>query len=183
MSASFDDYLRALKSDDEETCRRLVAATRPSPLQPLEWLSFVSGRTTLARRWLRIAVELRERDVALALVRHGASAYRSLGEDVPSLVTIAACSDDAWCEKLLKEFPPRSSSDLAEALFYAATGGQLGTVKLLLAHGADAKALCASRNISLLRVRGDVLRTLREHGGVLPPDIAALVDERQALGD
>ena len=65
----------------------------------------------------------------------------------------------------------------------AAYYGHLLSVHLLLEHGARPDDVLKGSISSLIRIRGDVLRSLITAGGLAPSEITSLLEDGRALGD
>jgi ankyrin repeat protein len=109
---------------------------------------------TSKRTPLEIAAAKGHRELCYSLLKHGADPSRkSRGTRVPSALALASFL------------------------------GDLELVDSMLAAGGDPQDVCSGGTVSLIRIRGDVLRRLERAGGELPSDVKALLRMRQALGD
>ncbi len=130
------------------------------------------------------AVEYDDLELARSLVAMGAEPERHVLGGVCALGLACHFGKLSFAQLFLRDrdvrrIRLRHNSPLQDAAFY----GHLELLRFLLKRGADPQEICKRPLGSLIRIRGDVLRALREAGGRLPSEIEGMLDRHVALGD
>jgi ankyrin repeat protein len=172
-----DQIVIAVQTDDADTLRQLLSE---SSSERVRWKWFQKADPLLV-----IAATEGAINSAALLLENRATAVDEPGLNGFTPLEIAArFGNREMCQLLLRygASPTRHQGN-PSALQTAAFRGDLELVDLFLKYNADPNDICQSNNVSLFRIRGDILRRLIAAGGVLPEPIHEIINNRQALGD
>lgn len=135
---------------------------------------------------LALAIERRAPELLAFLLSTGADPYLPSTKGSSPLTMASFLGLPTFVTALLDGKPlavEKSARRGITPLMMAAMYGHDEVVRILLKAGAKPEEICARPDSSLIRVKGSVLRILRDAGGQLPRGIVEMLDKGVALGD